>query len=429
MMKETIVTGAITGMAFGGQGILRHEGMVIFIPFAAPGDIVSCRIIQRKKRFAKGELLEVLSPGPGRKEPLCPYFGQCGGCQLQHLNHQVQLDYKQQCVGDALKRIGHLDLSVKPTVSGPQEWKYRRHVTLSIGSIGSQISVGYFAIDNRSLLNIEECPIFVAREDTIFKQVQQLVESTERGVMENGKVAIFKAKQGRFVLYFRISRLPQDPLFFQKALDSYQNLVGIMVAAREKILSFGETELDWDLEGLSFSFSPRTFIQNHPEQSLNIYRAIREIAQKAGVKRVLDLYCGIGISGLLLAKLGIEVYGVEGNPVAIQLAKENAEKNQLLNVKFIQNDVQSVLKGLLKHKIPDMVIVNPPRVGLSPVVVAALLKHSPQEIIYISCMPTTLARDLSFLCADRYQVESCEPFDMFPQTAHVETVVHLRKRY
>lgn len=424
MTEEFKVT--VEGIAFGGKGIARQDGFVLFVPYTAPGDVIKCRITQKKKTFANAELLEILSESPLRAIPRCPYFGTCGGCQLQHLSYQSQLDYKQQTVSDALKRIGHLQVKVQPTVSSNQKWEYRRHVTLTLRSFQNRIVIGYISNDNASLLEVKKCPIFIPLEDPLIQLISEALYNFYPAPFHEGKLTIFKSEKEQYLLYFQLPTNIEDHSFFTHLLADVKPLSGIVVKAANNYFSFGETQLQCSLEGMIFSFMPGAFIQNHPEQSQNIYKNVITLAQKSQPKRVLDLYCGIGISSLLLAKEGFSLCGVEENPLAIELAHQNAITNKIDNVQFIQADVQQILKDCLK-KYFELVIVNPPRVGLDPRVIKTLLQHPPKEIIYISCMPSTLARDLSLLCDRIYEIKYCQPFDMFPQTAHVETLVHLSK--
>lgn len=420
-------TGEVTGLAFGGEGIIRQDRLVVFVPFTAPGDVVSYRITKKKKNFASGALLNIATPSPLRIAPRCPYFGTCGGCQLQHLDYKAQLDYKQQCVADSVQRIGHLSPeTVAPAVAAKQQWAYRRHVTFQLIASVDSFKMGYIAADNTSLLEVSSCPIFVEPGNPIVEDMRSLISQLKGTDGNNGRVTVLKLDNEGYAFHFQFERLPEgcEPLF-EQALKRYPTWQGIVVTTPKKTLVFGTVAPTLAIDNLIFTFSPRAFIQNHPEQSLNIYRSIRDIAMAAGARKVVDLYCGIGISSLLLAKQGMEVVGVEYNKEAIALANGNAIKNGIGTATFVQADVKRVIRDLLKKNRPDLIVVNPPRTGMDPAVVQALADSGAREIIYISCMPSTLARDLAVLCKEKYRLASCQPYDMFPQTAHVETVVRL----
>lgn len=428
-MTDTI-TGQITGLAFGGQGILRHQGLVVFVPFTAPGDLITCRIRKSKKNFANAEIVEILQPGPARIKPACPYFGTCGGCQLQHLNYEAQLDHKRECVQDALNRIGGLSVQVSPVAPAVRQWAYRRHITLTLKpNVHGTFSAGYIATDNRSLLKVEQCPIFADPSDPIIRQVQEVVGHLQCSPVNEGRAALLKQNADKYIVSFHFKEMPpKTAVAFEKALNQNANWAGITLGTPRHFQSFGQTETSFSVDEMTFSFSPGAFIQNHPEQSLKIYHGIRDLAQKSNAETALDLYCGIGVTALLMARDGIHVIGVESNEEAIRQACENAKANKMNQAEFIKDDVKLVLKTLLKKHSPGFVVVNPPREGLEKPVTEILLEQAPSEIVYISCMPSTLARDLKELCREHYAVALCQPYDMFPQTAHVETLVHLKKK-
>lgn len=424
MSKETL-TGEISGMAFGGQGLLRHENLVVFVPFTAPGDVVTCRIIQRKKNYAQAKVIQYEQLGPERTIPKCPYFGTCGGCQLQHLSYASQLEYKRQWVEETLKRIGHLNLDpIPPVIPAQNQWAYRRHITLTLKPHQDFFQAGYIAVDNHTLLPVAQCPIFAAASDPILKDVQKIAGSLQSTPNNGGKVTLLKNTNETYLIQFQFKFMPKNALpILQQAMNVYSNWSGIGLKSTNGSLSLGQTTASLEIEGLNFQFSPRAFIQNNPEQSLNIYHMIGTLAKNSAT--LLDLYSGIGISSLLLAAQNKKVIGVEGNGEAVALAKSNAALNSLTSVEFLKADVKNVLKKLLKEHRPDTVILNPPRIGLEQPIVIDLIDDNPREILYISCMPSTLARDLRLLCAEKYKISLCQAFDMFPQTGHIETLVKL----
>jgi 23S rRNA (uracil1939-C5)-methyltransferase len=427
-MLETF-KGEISGIAFGGQGICRQGQLVVFIPFTAIGDIILFRITERKKNFAFGELIEILQESQQRSLPQCPYFGTCGGCQLQHLQYAAQLEYKRQAIEDAIKRQAKLvDAVVPPVIPASQQWAYRRRISLSLAPHHGRLIAGYMAIDNVSLVQVQQCPIFCIPSDPIINILQEIAQSLYSDPDNQAKATILKEDQGKYMLHLHFKMMPSNAAEILDAMSKqHACLSGIVATAPNKILQFGALKSTLEIEGLTFAFSPRAFIQSHPEQSLNIYRSLcrHALLLTPPKGRVLDLYCGIGISSLLIARQGIKVTGVETNGEAIQLAKCNAQNNGITNADFIQGNVEKILTMLLKKISPDTVIVNPPREGLHPEVVRALLKSPPSSVLYISCMPPTLARDLKILCAETYQLKGVEGYDMFPQTSHVETLAIL----
>jgi 23S rRNA (uracil1939-C5)-methyltransferase len=425
---NSIVRGKITHIAFGGDGILRHEGLVIFVPFTAIGDEITCQILKVKKKFAYAQLLQVLQKSPDRIEPRCPYFGTCGGCQLQHLTYNAQLEHKSQSVSDSLKRLADLPLSsISPIVSTEFQWAYRRHVTLTLKSnFEGALSLGYIGTDKRSLIEITHCPIFQESYDPIILQVRDFAHKLKCPHGSEGKVVILKNEsEGKYILSFHFQHLPYQAVKLTRdTLNLYSNWAGIILKAPGFFQSFGIFISQFTIDKLSISFSSEAFVQNHPEQSKKIYKAIREMAKKSE-GNILDLYCGIGITSLMMAENQRKVIGVESNAEAIKLARQNALNNHVDSVTFIQADVKNVVAKLIKKHSPNLIVINPPRIGIEKDVLQALVTSKSKELFYISCMPPTLSRDLKHLCAENYEVVCCQSYDMFPQTAHVETLVHL----
>lgn len=430
MLKNESFNDEVTGIAFGGNGIVRHDGMVVFIPYTAKGDKITYQIENKKKHFATGKLLHIDQASPQRTVPLCPYFGTCGGCQLQHITYQTQLDYKREWVEEALKKQGGLqDIHIPPVEPSHLQWAYRRRISLTLRPNYNSYQAGYIANDNRTLLEITQCPIFIHKETSLFTIIHQLTQSLACHHPAPAKLTILKRGDKRYIFHFHFKVMPKNgELLFQKTIKDHVFIAGILASSPQKNLQYGQIDTAFNIDGLHFDFSPKAFIQTHPDQSANIYKEICEHASIFNNGNALDLYCGIGVSSLLLAKQGLKVTGIELNGSAIQLAKTNAKKNKVTNVNFHQETVENVLSTYLNEEKPKLVIVNPPREGLMPSVVQDLI-HSPVEmLVYISCMPPTLGRDLKLLCQSVYTVKSVKAYDMFPQTAHVETLVVLIKK-
>lgn len=425
MQVGDIVEGKIDSLAFGGEGILKTDGLIVFVPFTAPGDRINCRIVTLKKNFATGEGIDILEKGPDRIEPRCPYYGVCGGCQLQHISYEGQVSYKQRAVIDALKRIGKISLPEVPVITPASPiWAYRRHITLSLAGRETGFEAGYIATDQYSIVPVTECSIFLDKGSSLFQDIQAIVHQFICDPANEARLTVLKIDAHTFALHFRFKRLPPNTkTVLEAALRSYPGLRGLSASDSSRTEHCGEQTFSQTVDELRISFSTDVFLQNHAEQSLNIYRDIVGLCAGKNEK-ILDLYCGIGISSLLLAKNGHKVFGVEGNPTAITLAKQNAEANQL-QATFVASDVKKGLKKLLKEFKPQTVIVNPPRTGLDKEVLDQLQAAGPERIIYISCMPPTLARDIGPLCNQMYCINECKIYDMFPQTSHVETLVEL----
>ncbi|MBS0621259.1 MAG: 23S rRNA (uracil(1939)-C(5))-methyltransferase RlmD [Verrucomicrobia bacterium] len=415
-----MIEGCIESIAFGGEGVLRHEGMVIFVPFTAPGDHVRIEITEKKKNFARGRLLNILRPGPGRTQPCCKHFGTCGGCQFQHLSYATQLEIKQKFLQDALKRIGKIEVEVPPLIPAQSNWHYRRHIRLSLNP-----SKGYFQAAYAHLNTVEECPIFTENK-AFFPALESTLVSLSSAGIERGSVRILK-KHSQFQLIFEcIPQLPkQSKSWAESVIRRIPEIAGIgFFSPRDEAL-IGDLSCEIEELGLKVRYSPRGFVQNHPEMATHLYQAIlAAIPSTAGT--IADFYCGIGITSLLLAKTGRRVIGIEMAADTIAAAKKNAEINQVHTIEFVEGKAESIAKNVFESNPIDAVLCNPPRTGMDPLLTDLLIEKRPQTLLYVSCMPATLSRDLSKLQQGGYEMERIQAFDMFPQTTHLETLAIMR---
>lgn len=418
-MKE----GRVKALAFGGEGIIKSEGKVVFVPFTAPGDLIQYRIVSDKARFQRGEMTKLIEPGPDRTEPQCPYFGKCGGCQLQHLNYSAQLRSKREAVSEALKRIGSVDNELVEEVIPSKQWFYRRHISFNLQPFEGFFKAGYIAIDQHSLLSVEECPIFCEKNDSILAHLHESVDALKAHPGNHGRAHLFKRTEGGYLLVFHFKEKPENAeTVLQAALDKGV-IRGILLKYHHGEEHLGNCQLNDHFFGMEVTYSPLGFLQNNAEQSGRIYSRIVELIAEGPI---LDLYCGIGLLSLLLSRKGLQVIGVENNPASIAIANQNAMKNGLKTT-FIHGDVAETVRTLLDTKKPSWVIVNPPREGLAAPVVQALCQSAVKQILYVSCMPSTLARDTQLFQRAGIQLISCEPFDMFPQTGHIETLATFQR--
>lgn len=437
----TRIKGTIDAIAFGGQGILRDNGFVVFVPFTAPADLIEIELTCRKKQFGKGKLLQIIEPSPLRDEPRCPYFGVCGGCQFQHLSYFAQLEMKRKFIEDALKRIAHTPIDVGPVVPAEKNWAYREHVRLNIRIQDQRLAAGYVGQEHNTFLSVNQCPIFHPEKDSLLLDVQNFLAQFDQGSCTHRQscdaplieyhfpshVRIFK-QSNQYLLVFNFSnQIPKDwKANAQKAQQTNPTWKGIILSSPNEIVHIGQTQCMLDIFGLTLFYSPFGFIQNHADQSKKLYQHILDKVP-CNTKRALDLYCGIGITSLLLANKGIETLGIESHPDTVAMAEQNAKRNGIANVAFHSAKAESVIGRFLKQQRYDLILLNPPRTGLDPRVISEIGVASAERLIYVSCMPSTLARDIAQFLQKGYQIDSIKGFDMFPQTTHVETVATLIK--
>jgi 23S rRNA (uracil1939-C5)-methyltransferase len=424
-----MIEGEITGFTSEGQGILRQNNFVVFVPFTALHDKVTVELTEKKKSYGIGQLLDILEPSLSRIDPRCVYYENCGGCQFQHINYEAQLEAKRLIVENALKRIGKFEqIDVPPVISTTLNWAYRKHVTLHLRAEDQKFSMGFIAQDNHSLVEVEGCPIFIDEKDSLIQEVRTFISNFKPLKAIRGTAVLFKATHEKLILKLDFDQTVQFKADDVKDfLAKHPRFLGISLQQKDQHVTWGEIHTYLKINGMDFICSPFVFTQNHPEQSVKIYHQILKSFENDTPSKILDLYCGIGISSLLLAQKHATVCGIEYTPQAVEFAKQNAIYNGIKNAQFLQGDVEEILMHQLKKETFDLIVTNPPRIGMTPGVIEQILQKKPKAILYISCMPSTLARDLQLLCKESYKIEFIQPYDMFPQTSHVETVVKLVK--
>jgi len=425
-----------------GEGVARVDGLTVFVPGALPREEVVAKVVLVKKNYAVAELLEVVVTSDDRVKPQCPIYEQCGGCQLQHYAYAAQLSAKQQQVKDALERIGHLSCEVLPTLGMREPWLYRNKMQFPAQGNKGELAIGCYAVKTHGVINASDC--------MIQEEGNNLVLGAVREWMERFHIPAYNEKTGSGLVRHVMSRssgevlavlvctkadVPHSAELISILQQRVPNLVGVVININPKqtnIIMGKECRTLWGreylLDGfgeLKFRVSPLSFFQVNRQQAEVLYNKVLELSNLAGQENVADVYCGTGTISLFLAQKVGKVYGIEIVPEAIRDAKENAFNNHIVNAEFIVGDAAKELPKLLdKGFKPDVVVVDPPRAGCEEKVLQSILSVSPKRIIYVSCNPATLARDLHIL-SNKYIIDVVQPVDMFPQTTHVETVVRL----
>ncbi len=419
-MEETLEPSLeldLTDIAFGGAAIGRQEGEVVFVPFGLPGERVRIRPQRQRRNFLEAELVDVLDPAPGRVDPPCPYFGACGGCQWQHATYELQLAMKRMVVVDQLRRIGGFagaeDL-VRPAMGMIDPWHYRNHVRFSLGR--KYGDVGYTYRGTRRLLPIEQCPISHEKINEVLARIQRRCT----GLRAHQIAVRYGCNTGDLLISPRLPSVPE--------------------------LETGQTELREQVLDRTFWISAASFFQvntKREQRSLPSQLAVPWLDEREGAysmadllaltvldrlepdpdTTVLDAYCGVGTFAALIAPRVKRVVGVEESPAAVVDAKRNSA--DLENVEYLAAKSETAIVELDVPRL-DAVVVDPSRVGCAPSLLEALLERRPRRVVYVSCDPATLARDLRILADGGYGVDQVEPLDLFPQTYHIETVTTLR---
>ena len=372
-----------------GFGLAFAENLTVFVPLSAKGDKLRVRINQLKGKTAFAEIVEIIEPSSERTEPRCPYFGRCGGCNFQQITYAAQLEAKVGIVRDCLTRIGKINYEREiPIVPSPTDYEYRSRAGWHLDS--REKKFGYFQRKSHDIIDVETCPILVSE-----------LEQTLKSFREN----------------------PPWESFWNKIVEVEAATAGGETSVYSVEIIEPTREISSASGGETYFYDATSFFQGN---SFLIEPLIEIALKDAGGKTALDLYCGVGLFSLPLARKFAAVVGVEGNDRAIDFAKKNADNARLSNIKFYCEDVSDWLKENAEiSKNLDFVLLDPPRSGTEKETIENLLKIKPKQISYVSCEPSTLARDLKILTESDYRIESIVALDLFPQTHHVETVVRL----
>jgi len=437
----------IHGLGHNGEGVGRHGGLTIFLPGGAPGDLLEARVVEVKKNYARAEVVTVVRPSPDRVQPPCPVVGECGGCQLQHIDYPAQLRIKRQQVVDALERLGRLQgVPVHSTLGMGNPWLYRNKAQFPVGLARGRLVAGFFAAGSHRIVDIDHCEIQHPLGNQIMREVKDLAqhlgvpiydERTHRGVLRHILARVGRGTgQAMAVLVTNGSEFPAGKKLATALMERVPALVGVaqninpaqtnVVLGRKTRLLAGREFITDYIGDLEFAISPVSFFQVNPEQTEVLYGKALEYAGLTGSETVIDLYCGIGTISLFLARQAKTVIGIEVVPKAVEDARVNAERNRISNARFICADAAVELPRLVAQGTrADVIVVDPPRKGCDEPVLRAMEATGAKRIVYVSCNPSTLARDLGLLATMGYQTVEVQPVDMFPQTAHVECVAVL----
>ena len=442
--KGSIYTAVIDGYSSEGLGIARVNGAVVFVPHAVRGEEIDLRITKVMKTSCAGEIVKIHDPSPERMEPECPYAGKCGGCAYRHLTYPEELWAKRQRVQDALTRIGGLELTVEEILGAKNPEHYRNKSQYPVGADGS---IGFFQARTHKVVPIRRCLIQTEAADRTAQAVGEWMrrykisaydETTGKGLVRHVCVRVNRKGESLCCVVVNGNKVPREPELAAYVTAAVPHTVGVLLNSNTRrgnvVLGdkyrtlFGRNYLMDTLCGLEFKLSMPSFYQVNLDQAEVLYGKALEFAGLTGNETVLDLYCGIGTITLCLAKAAKRVIGAEIVPPAIRDAKENALRNHIENAEFFCGDAADIAAKLESDGLrPDVVTVDPPRKGLAPEVIASVAAMGPEKVVYVSCDPATLGRDVKIFREFGYEAKRAAAVDMFPGTAHVETVVLLSR--
>lgn len=444
----------IVSQGYEGEGVAKIDSYPIFIEGALKGEKVKVKIVKVNKNFAYGKLLEVIEKSEGRVEPKCKYFKKCGGCKLQHMNYETQLDFKWERVKDCIKKIGGLseDLVEYPIGMEENPYKYRNKVQLPIGMDKSKPVLGFYAPRSHDIIDIEECLIQEEDANKISKITREWIEEfnimpafvdgkfNKKGFLRHVMIRKgFKTGEVMVVIVATRKDLKHIDELIKKLEFHVEGLKSVVLCVNAKdtnvILTpecytlWGEDYIQDYIGDFKFNISPLSFFQVNPMQTEVLYNKALEYAKLTGKETVFDAYCGTGSITLFLSQKAKKVYGVEIVEPAIINARENAKMNNVSNTEFFVGKSEEVIPKLIKEGVKaDVIVVDPPRKGCDIKLLKAIGETKPERVVYVSCDPSTLARDLKILDELGYKTEKVQPVDMFPQTAHIENIAKLVRK-
>lgn len=445
LKKNQVVRAEIEGYSSEGLGIARVEGQVVFVHRAIRGEVCDILILKVLKNAAFGKVLSVETPSEHRIAPDCPYYGKCGGCDFRHMDYAEELDAKRQRVQDALRRIGGSEVTVEEICGAPEPRHYRNKSQYPVSADGA---VGFYRARSHEVTDIDRCLIQKPTADAAAAAVRQFIreyrvpcydENTHKGLLRHLYVRTNRKGECLICLLVNGESLPHEQELMEALRTAVPSAVGIVLGVNTRpgnaILGdryrtlWGSDTIDDELCGLQFRLSVPSFYQVNREQAEVLYGKAVDFAALTGKELVLDLYCGAGTITQVMAGRAKEVIGAEIVPEAIEDAGENAKRNGIKNVSFFCGDAKDIAAELAAKDLrPDVICVDPPRKGLAPEVVDAAASMQPDRIVYVSCDPATMARDVKRFAQHGYHAVRAAAVDLFPRTANIESVVLLSQQ-
>ena len=430
-MAEIIKELDITSLVHGGRGLGHYDGKAIFVPLTMPGDRVSCRVVKSKRRYAEADLIDVVEPSQLRREPPCPFFGSCGGCQWQHLPYAEQARWKERTFSDLMTRSKVLAADrIQSIAPAPDEWNYRNRVQFKCHHTAEGLVIGFYQHGSHFVVDVDDCRLVappiqrtlaLLRNELSSLPCSDCLSQVDMACGDDGKV--------RIIFHSHPKGRRQLRSWLQEFAGHSHVSACIQSGGKETLeVVCGESDLTVavDRPEIFLRYGPGGFVQVNSAQNRNMVATMLELLALDGTENVLDLFCGMGNFSLPVARRAGQVAGVEGYAPSIAYARKNAAFNHISNVEFHAADASSIMARYQTTGDLDLVILDPPRAG-NYQVSGDLLKACPERILYVSCDPATLARDLVPLVQGGYEVISSQPFDLFPQTWHIESMTLLRR--
>ena len=430
-MKK-LITLDIEKIVYGGHGMGHTEGKVVFVPFTVPGDRVTIEILKEKKNYLEGDLHAIQNPSPTRVRPFCRVFGRCGGCQLQHLSYADQISVKEENLRESLHPLlkkGHFEVS--PTIPSPRERAYRTRAQLKAGQAKDKTVLGFYGFKSHQIVAIDQCPLLHPLANKVLQELYLSLERWKGKIQLRSVDILVSPEEDRGVIQL-IGIGTGDLKIMEELVQGTLTIKGAHLQTKNST-SWGDLNLRFCLPGWSSKESIEmgihadSFFQVNQCQNENLIKKVREWANLTGKEKVLDLFCGAGNLTLPLAQKAEKIWGVDADKTAIAAAKENARKNRMKNCVFWEASADvGVSQAIEETGNMDLVVLDPPRAGALKVL-EKIVELRPPKILYVSCEPPTLVRDLVRLGELGYNVTRIQPVDMFPQTYHLEVIAEMRR--
>ena len=444
LKKNDIIELPIEGYSSEGSGVGHYNGQAVFVNGAAAGDTAECLIIKAKSSYAVGKLRQIIKASPDRIQPDCPAFPRCGGCQYRHISYEAELRLKQQKVTDALNRIGHISVTPEPIVGAASPDRYRNKAQYPVCMAVGRLAAGFYAPFSHRVIDGKNCLLQPESFTAILKAVAKWAEkykvstydeTTGKGLLRHIYLRRgFATGETMVCLLINGEKIFQQEALLAGLLSADRGIATVLlnhntektnvILGKRCTVLYGEGYIEDELCGKRFRVSPLSFYQINRAQAQRLYEQAAAFALTDRTRTLLDLYCGAGTIGLTMADRVEKLIGVEIVPEAIEDAKTNAALNGVTNAEFLCADAARAAQTLRERGVtPDTVILDPPRKGCDETLPAVIAGMGPERIVYVSCDPATLARDCARFAALGYEVKQVVPFDLFPRTVHVETVV------
>jgi len=437
----------IKRIGINGEGVGYYKRKAVFIDGALPDEVVKARITRVEPGYLNAETVELEKRSPERREPTCPVYSECGGCQLQHMSYSAQMKAKEEIVRESFRRYANIEqLPMRPILGMDEPRGYRNKAQLQVGREGKELVTGLYAAGSHRLIDISGCEVQHPVVNEVIEGVKRILaeldipiynERTREGAVRT-IVARVSQTTGKVQLTFitAVDRLPDSRRLVQRVRETLPMVITIaqnvnkgktsLIFGDRTIVLWGSEQLEETLGDVRFALSPRAFFQLNPEQTVKLYGSVQEAAALSGEELVVDAYCGTGTIGLWLAPYAKEVRGIEVIAEAVQDARDNARASGIDNARFFEGRAERLLPEWVAQGVrPDVVVVDPPRTGCERSLLDAVAFAKPKRLVYVSCNPATLAKDCQVLLASGYKLEWVQPVDMFPMTSHVEAVCSL----